>query len=54
MSYEIRKVANGYVVLLAFDASQNYGGIRIGADAHVFETWERASEWLRVKFLSAA
>lgn len=50
MSYEVKKVANGYVVLLPRDIRYDGGEMR---DIHVFETWEKTAEWLRAKFLAA-
>ncbi len=49
MNYEILKVANGYLVRPAYDMSR-CGEARSSSDVHVFETWERAAEWLREQF----
>lgn len=50
MSYEIRKVANGYMVFPAYSINRDRGMMSDGSDYYVFETWEKAAEWLRVKF----
>lgn len=48
MNMEIRKVANGYVVL---PANSNAVGMAWAADdIHVFRTWAQVSAWMRRHF----
>ena len=52
-SYEVCKVFNGYMVLLLLNYRESGFAINM-EDVHVFETWEKCSEWLRQQFMGQA
>ena len=47
MSFEIRRCKNGYVL---FEGGLNFGNIGENRDPYVFETLDKALEFLRSKF----
>lgn len=50
MSYEIQKVANGYIVRPAYNPSTSGSFARLDTDIFVFATVALAAEWLAEKF----
>ena len=53
MSYEIQKVANGYIVKPPYSIKMDDSTYRT-EDVYVFATVAAAAEWLAVKFGEAA
>jgi len=48
-TYEIKQVANGYIVS---DSHDRFEGCHASTPPHVFETFEAMSAWLECQFLA--
>ena len=48
-NFEIRTCKNGYII---FDGGFDYGNVREIREPYVFETLDKALEWLRSRFMS--
>ena len=51
MSFEIRKVANGFIVLPPRDITRDF--VVDESAVHVFSTWQKASAWINDQFKKA-
>jgi hypothetical protein len=51
MNYQIKKVANGFMVMPG--PSYNRDCAYLDSDIHVFRTWRQASAWINAQFKGA-